>query len=120
MEQIVANIVTTDVSGFFNLKNTLIDYLINPMDFDNLLGEIRRKIAKEVPAADQTFCPVFKFKEERGAGSKRSLIITVYRKDTLLFNVPVDIIETTSAYNKKISEHLIYIGENYRSTNRKK
>lgn len=120
MGQTVADIFAITVSGFLELRNTLIDYLINPMDFDNLLGEIRRKIAKEVAAADQTFCPVFTFKEEKGVGSKRSLVIMVYRKDKLVFNVPLDIIETTSAYNKKISEHLIYIGENYRSTNRKK
>lgn len=120
MGQVIADIFTISISGFLNLRNALIDYLINPLDFDSLLSEIRKKILQTVPTADQTFCPAFTFKEEKGAGSKRTLVVTVYRKDRPLFSVPLEIIETESAYNKKVSVYLIYIGENYRLNNQKK
>ena len=49
MGQVIADIFTISISGFLNLRNALIDYLINPLDFDSLLSEIRKKILQTVP-----------------------------------------------------------------------
>ena len=100
----ITGLLDTKVSGLLNLKNTLIDYLVDPLQFNDIVKAIQVRLSEY----ESGFCPVFSFQEEKGQFRiKRIILVTSYR-DTPLFSLPLEVIPSVQP-DKKIAEYLIFI-----------
>ena len=100
----ITGLLDTKVSGLLNLKNTLIDYLVDPLQFNDIVKAIQVRLSKHQTG----FCPVFSFREEKGQFRiKRIILVTSYR-DTPLFSLSLEVVPSIQQ-NKKIAEYLIFI-----------
>jgi len=105
MEATLDNIGAFSATGLLDLRNLIIDFFIDPLQFDILIKDIQNKLK----IYGGGFAPIFNFEIKEDKGNKRSLHLKVKNKKQDLFTLSIDVITTECRVSKKISSYLIYI-----------
>ena len=104
MAESISSLLTTKVSGLLELRNVLIDYLVDPLQFNDVVKAIQFRLSEHKSG----FAPCFTFSVERGSIKVKRVILTTSYKDTPLFSLPLEVIPSVQP-DKKIAEYLIFI-----------
>ncbi len=109
-------LLTSKISGLFNLRPFLTEYLVDPLQYELILRKILAELKVTVTDATYAFCPIFTFRLAQGNLHKQTYYMivnkTINKELHPLFELALERIPVTLVGKKYYQ--LVYIEETFR------